>query len=45
MKFRRGHSFRTELLCLIKKVSAHKPRHCLKEGKEETEGRGKGEKG
>lgn len=45
MKFRSRHSFRTELLCLIKKISAHKPRYCMKKGKEETDGRGKGERG
>lgn len=46
MKFRSRNSFRTELLCLIKKRSAHKPRYCMKKGKEETEGRAvKGRRG
>lgn len=44
MKFRSRNSFRTELLCIIKKIPPTKPRYCMKKGKEVERG-GKGEKG
>lgn len=44
MKLGRANSFRTELLCMIKKMSPNRPRYCMRKGTEVVKGR-RGERG